>query len=197
MVTQPALLVNALIVVGEGFWVLSAAFQLRRLVTTRNTRGLSAPSQTLNAAGNIAWCTYFGLHHLWYPFVTNILVIILTITILGFTLSNRKQFVKGLLTIAFVGPITSYALFHFPSQSGWFGMIFNWVAATPQLTRIVRKKKVSGLSQRGLYFAIGAMCFTLSYAVIIHSLPLITGCSIGLVYAFIIMTYYYRYRRHG
>ena len=197
MITHPALIVNALIVIGEGFWVFSAAYQLKRLIATRNTRGLSAPSQTLNAAGNIAWCTYFALNHLWYPFVTNIFVITLTIFILGYTLSNRKQFYKGLATIIIVGPLTSYALLHFPAQSGWFGMLYNWIAATPQLIRIVRRKKVSGLSERGLYFALGAMLFTLSYALIINSRPLIAGCAIGLVYSYIVFTYYYRYRRHG
>lgn len=197
MVVQPSPIVNVLIVVGEGFWVFSAAAQLRRLIATRNTKGLSAVSQTLNAAGNIAWCTYFALQHLWFPFVTNIMVISLTIAILGFTLSNRRQFAKGLITIIIVGPLTSYGLIHFPSESGWFGMAYNWMASTPQLIRIVRRKKVSGLSQRSLFFATGAMLFVLSYALIIHSLPLMTGCLIGLTYEGIIFRYYYRYRRHG
>jgi uncharacterized protein with PQ loop repeat len=197
MLVYPSPAVNILIVIGEGFWVLSAAAQLRRLVTTRNTRGLSAPSQTLNAAGNIAWCTYFALNHLWYPFVTNIMVITLTICILGYTLSNRKQFLRGLTTIVIVGPLTSYALLRFPAQSGWFGMAYNWIASTPQLARIVRRRKVSGLSERALYCAVGAMLFTLSYALIIHSRPLEVGCGIGLLYAYITLTYYYRYRRHG
>lgn len=197
MLTHPSLAVNLLIIVGEGFWVLSAAAQLRRLVRTRNTRGLSAPSQTLNAAGNIAWCTYFALNHLWYPFVTNVMVISLTIVILGYTLSNRKQFFRGLTTIVIVGPLTSYGLLHFPAEAGWFGMAYNWMASTPQLVRIVGRKKVSGLSQRSLFFATGAMLFVLSYALIIHSLPLITGCLIGLTYEGIIFRYYYRYRKHG
>jgi uncharacterized protein with PQ loop repeat len=197
MIVQPTLIENALIVVGEGAWVLSAAAQLRRLVKTHNTRGLSAPSQTLNAAGNIGWCTYFALNHLWFPFVTNIMVITLTIAILGFTLANRKQFVRGLLTIAIVGPLTSFVLFHFPAQSGWLGMSYNWLAATPQLVRIVRKRKVSGLSERGLYFAVGAMLFTLTYALLIHSSPLVVGCVQGLVYAAVIIIFYYRHREHG
>jgi uncharacterized protein with PQ loop repeat len=197
MIVQPTLIENALIVIGESAWVLSAAAQLRRLVKTRNTRGLSAPSQTLNAAGNIGWCTYFALNHLWFPFVTNIVVVTLTIAILGFTLANRKQFVRGLLTIAIVGPLTSFALFHFPAQSGWLGMSYNWLAATPQLIRIVRKRKVSGLSERGLYFAVGAMLFTLTYALLIHSSPLVVGCVQGLIYCSVIITFYYRHRKHG
>jgi hypothetical protein len=146
MIVQPTLIENALIVIGESAWVLSAAAQLRRLVKTRNTRGLSAPSQTLNAAGNIGWCTYFALNHLWFPFVTNIVVVTLTIAILGFTLANRKQFVRGLLTIAIVGPLTSFVLFHFPAQSGWLGMSYNWLAATPQLNSDRAQKK----SQRAI-----------------------------------------------
>jgi len=197
MIVQPTLIENVLIVIGEGAWVLSAAAQLRRVARTRNTKGLSAASQTLNAAGNIAWCTYFAMNHLWYPFVTNLMVITLTIAILGFTLSNHKQFVRGLITIALVGPLTSYALLRFPAQSGWFGMLYNWLAATPQLTRIVSRKKVSGISERGLYFAVGAMLFTLTYGLLIHSAPLVVGCTQGLVYVSVILAYYYRYRQHG
>jgi uncharacterized protein with PQ loop repeat len=196
MIVQPTLLENVLIVIGEGSWVLSAAAQLRRLVKTRNVKGLSAPSQTLNAAGNIGWCTYFALNHLWFPFVTNIMVVTLTVLILGFTLSNRKQFVRGLAAIAIVGPLTSYLLIRFPGAGGWIGMSYNWLAGTPQVGRIIRRKKVSGLSERALYFAVGAMLFTISYGLLIHSWPLIVGCTQGLIYAAVMLTYYYRYRKH-
>jgi uncharacterized protein with PQ loop repeat len=196
MLVHPSLLVNFLIVVGESFWVFSDAAQLYRLVSTRNTRGLSAPSQTLNAAGNIAWCTYFALNHLWFPFFTNIIVITLTILILGYTLSNRKQFIRGLLTIIIVGPVTSFGLIHYTHQSGWFGMGYNWLAATPQLVRIVRHRKVSGLSESGLYFAISAMLLVLSYGLIIRSMPLVAGCIQGLVYSVIILKHYYHYRKY-
>ena len=197
MVTQPGLAASALIVVGEGFWVLSGAAQLRRLIRTRNTRGLSAVSVALNAAGNLGWCTYFALNHLWYPFVTNIFVFIISLAILGYVLSNRKQFFRGIITIVIVGPITSYVLFHSPSLSGWLGMLYNWIASTPQLLKIIRKKKVSGISEKSLFFATGAMILTLSYALIIHSPPLVSGCLIGLFYMSITMKYYYRHRKHG
>lgn len=194
MIVQPTLGENILIVIGEGAWVFSAAAQLRRLIKTRNTKGLSAPSQTLNAAGNVGWCTYFALNHLWFPFVTNIMIFALAIALLGFTLADKKQFTRGLLTIAIIGPLTSYVLISFPGTGGWLGMLYNWTAATPQLARIIRRKKVSGLSERGLYFAVTAMLFTLTYALLIRSWPLITGCTQGLVYAAVMMTYYYRHR---
>src|SRR5579884_3735336 len=195
MVVQPTLLENLLIIVGESFWVFSAAAQLRRLGKTHNTRGLSAPSQTLNAAGNIGWCTYFAIHHLWFPFVTNIIVISLTIAILGFTLSNRRQFVRGLVTIAIVGPLTSYLLIAFPADSGWLGMAYNWLAGTPQLIRIVSRKKVSGLSEKSMYFAMGAMILVFIYAKLIHSVPLIAESVQGLTYMLITLKYYYGYRQ--
>lgn len=194
MIIQPTLAENILIVIGEGAWVLSAAAQLRRLVKTRNTKGLSAPSQTLNAAGNIGWCTYFGLNHLWFPFVTNIMIFVLAVAILGFTLSNRRQFARGLMTIAVVGPVTSAVLLSFPASGGWVGMLYNWIAATPQLIKILRHKKVSGLSERALYFATGAMLFTLTYGLLIHSAPLIAGCTQGLIYMYVTIVYYYRHR---
>ncbi|OGL30445.1 hypothetical protein A3F37_01040 [Candidatus Saccharibacteria bacterium RIFCSPHIGHO2_12_FULL_41_12] len=196
VIYHPSLAGNVLIVIGEGFWVLSATSQLRRLVKTHNTRGLSAPSQTLNAAGNVAWCAYFALQHLWYPFVTNVIVLALTMSILGFTLSNKKQFAKGIIAIAVVGPLTSYMLLRHPASSGWVGMIFNWIAATPWLMKVITKKKVSGISEKGLMFALGAMLCTLAYGILIHSWPLIAGCIQGLIYTAIIMQFYYRYRHH-
>lgn len=43
----------------------------------------------------------------------------------------------------------------------------------------------------------GAMLFVLSYGLLIHSLPLVTGCIQGLIYAAVIIGHYYRYRKHG
>ncbi len=188
---------NVLIVLGESFWVFSTAAQLRRLVKTRNTHGLSAPSQTLYAAGNVAWVTYFAIQHLWYPFVTNIIIMFLAIALIGFTLSDRKQFSKGLAAIVIIGPITSYILITHPGSGGWVGMAYNWIAGTPWLFRVIRRKKVSGISEKSMFFALGAMACVLAYGLIIHSLPLITGSLQGFAYELIVLRYYYRHRSHG
>lgn len=197
MINHPSLLVNVLIVVGEGFWVFSIGAQLVKLYRTRNTRGLSAVSQTLNGAGNVAWATYFAVNHLWYPFVTNAMMLMMVTATLGYTLSNRKQFTKGLAAIAVVGPLTSYMLIMNPASGGWIGMAYNWIAGTPWLLRIVRRKKVSGISERGMYFAFGAMICVLSYGLIINSHPLIVGCIQGMVYEYIVLRFYYQHRHHG
>jgi uncharacterized protein with PQ loop repeat len=197
MLVHPSLAVNILVVVGESFWVFSISAQLLRLIKTRNTRGLSAPSQALNSAGNIAWATYFFINHLWFPFATNVLLFFLGTVALGYILSNRKQFVKGLVTIAIVGPLTSYLLVAHPSWGGWVGMGYNWIAGTPWLYRIVKHKKVSGLSDKGLFFALGAMSCVLAYGLIIQSLPLIVGSIQGFAYELTVLRFYYRYRRHG
>ena len=197
MINHPSLLVNVLIVVGEGFWVFSTATQLIQLYRTRNTRGLSPPSQTLYAAGSVAWATYFAVNHLWYPFVTNIIIIFLGTAVLGYTLSNRKKFGQGLTAIAVVGPVTSYLLIAHPGAGGWLCMSYNWIAGTPWLFRVIRRKKVSGISENSMYFALGAMICVLSYGLIIHSWPLITGCIQGLIYESIMLKFYYRHRRHG
>lgn len=197
MVVTPTPVENLLIVIGEGAWVLSAAAQLRQLMRTRNTRGLHAVTQTLNTAGNVGWCTYFALNHLWYPFVTNVMVLGLGVGIIGFILVDRKQFARGLLAIAVIGPITGYALVRNPALGGWVGMAYNWLAGTPQLVRITRRKKVSGLSERSLFFATSAMLCVLAYGLLIHALPLIAGSIQGLTYMTITMRYYYRYRRYN
>ena len=197
MINHPSLLVNVLIVIGEGFWVFSAAAQLGRVYRTRNTRGLSPPSQTLNAAGSVAWATYFALNHLWYPVVTNIIMIFLGTATLGYTLSNRKKFAQGLISIAIVGPVTSYLLIVHPGAGGWIGMAYNWIAGTPWLIKVVRGKKVSGISERSILFALGAMSCVLAYGIIIRSWPLIVGCIQGFAYELTVLKYYYRHRSHG
>lgn len=195
MVTQPSLLVNVLIVVGESSWIFGAEAQLRKLKRTHNARGLSALTQTLNTAGNIGWCTYFALNHLWFPFFTNIIFFILGVAILGYILLDREKFIKGLLAILIIGPITSYVLLRAPSDSGWLGVMYNWIAATPWLIKIIYTKKVSGISEKSLYYGICAMSCTLAYGLIIHSQPLVVGCLRGFIYTAVIMLYYYRYRR--
>lgn len=197
MVAHPSLLVNVLIVVGESAWVIGDAVQLRKLVKTHNARGLSAISQTLNTAGTIGWCTYFALNHLWFPFFTNIVFFMVGVSILGYILLDKEKFLKGLLAILIIGPITSYTLLQMPDSSGWLGVIYNSIAATPWLIKVIGAKKVSGIAEKTFYFDIGAMICTLTYGAIIHSEPLIVGCLRGLVYTAIVMRYYYKYRSTG
>ena len=196
MIVHPSLAVNILVVVGESFWVFSISAQLLKLYRTRNTHGLSAPSQTLNAAGNVAWATYFAINHLWFPFTTNVIMLFLSATTLAYILSDRKQFGKGLAAILTIGPLTSYILITHPDAGGWIGMAYNWIAGTPWLYRVVKRKKVTGLSEHGIYFALGAMSCVLVYGIIIHSLPLIAGCLQGFIYELTVLRFYYRYRRH-
>jgi uncharacterized protein with PQ loop repeat len=197
MVVQPTLVENFLVVIGESAWVFSAGAQLIRLNRTRDPRGLSAVTQTLNAAGNIGWCTYFAMNHLWFPFVTNILLLLLTVGILNFTLHNRRQFFRGVVAILIIGPLTGIVLSKFPLASGWMAVAYNWIASVPWMVRVIRTKKTSGISAYSLYWSIVAMSFTLTYALLIHSVPLITTCIEGLLYQAVIMRYYYRYRKRS
>jgi uncharacterized protein with PQ loop repeat len=116
--------------------------------------------------------------------------------ILGYILLDKEKFLEGLLAILIIGPLTSYVLIHLPYDSGWLGMTYNWIAGTPWLIKVLRTKKVSGLSEKAFYFDIGAMTCTLTYGAIIHSEPLVVGCLQGLAYNAIVMRYYYHYRHH-
>src|SRR5579884_244626 len=187
---------NILILLGESFWVFSIYAQLRKLLKTRNKLGLSAVTQTLNAAGNVAWATYFANRHLWLPFTTNIVMFFLTVVILGYILTNRKQFTKGLLTIAIVGPLTSYLIIKLPHTSGWLGVAYNSLSTLPWFRHLVVTKKSSGISHHTSIFTYGAISCTLSYAILIISFPLITGCLLGFVYTTAIAGYYRNYRHN-
>lgn len=162
---------------------------------TRDVRGLSAVTITLNAAANVAWMVYFTSRELWFPVVTNGLIFVVCVTTLAYVLSNRRQFAKGVTTIATVGPATGWALLSFPALGGWIGMSYNWAASTPWLIRVVTKRKVSGISAHSLWLAWGAMISVFTYALLIHAPPLIVGCVQGMIYQVIITRYYYRYRR--
>lgn len=193
MITQ-TVIENSLIIAGESFWLFSAASQLVRIAKTRNRLGLSAPSQALNAAGNVAWIIYFLSQDLIVPVITNASMLVLTLMVLAYTLSNKKQFLKGLMAIAIIAPITSYLLITHPGISGWIGVAYNAIASTPWLFRVIRTKKTSGISERSLYFTIGAILCTFTYGLLIGSAPLLTGCTFLLGSTLVIMTYYYRYR---
>ena len=193
MITK-TIIENILIIAGESFWILAVLSQLLRLIKTGDRKGLSAPSQTLNAAGSIAWIAYFTSIHLFVPATTNFINGVITVMTLGYTLKDKRQFTKGLLAIATIGPLTSYLLIAYPSQSGWVGVIYNAIASTPWVVHVVRTKKTSGISERGFFFALGAMLCTLVYGVLVDSIPLITGCILGMTSSAIVMTYYYRYR---
>jgi|GEM_PF-1193639 len=188
---------NSLIIAAEAFWIFSSWSQLRRLVKTRNRKGLSAPNQTLNAAGNIAWIAYFASQALPVPVLTNLITFTLTVATLAYTLGNRKQFLRGIVAIALVAPLTSYVLIAYSSVSGWVGVIYNLIASLPWVIHVVTSKKTSGISEKSLLFAYSAMLATLTYALLIGSLPLQVGTCIGLLNMTIVTTYYYRYRHEA
>jgi uncharacterized protein with PQ loop repeat len=185
---------NIFLIIGESFWFISGFTQLKHLIKTRDTHGLSAVSTTLNSAAGIAWIVYFIHIQLWFPVLTNIAVCSIGITTLGYILSNRRLFSKGLLAIAIIAPITSYALVTYPAAAGWLAMVYNWIANTPQLYRVVSRRKVTGLSERALFATWVAMTCVLIYGSMIQSMPLVVGSLIGMTYEAIIMRYYYRYR---
>jgi uncharacterized protein with PQ loop repeat len=191
---EKVIIENALIISGELFFVFSSYSQLRKLIKTRNPRGLFAPNVALNASGNIAWIMYFISQGLWVPIITNIIMLILTVIILGLLLSKKNQFTKGLLSIAIFGPLTATIIIGFPDFSGWTGMIYNTIAATPWLINIVTTKRVSGLSERSLFLSTGAMLCVLTYGIMTNTFPLIAGCVQGLSYMVIVTYHYYSYR---
>lgn len=196
MIVHPNLAENIIIVVGEGLWVLSALAQLRRLMRTRNVKGLSALSQTLNTAGSVAWATYFAGTHLWYPFVTNVVLVAIGLALMGYIISDRRQFAKGIFSVAIVGPLTSYVLVRYPASGGWLAVAYNWMAATPWLHKVVTKRKVSGISEKGLLMAVVAQLCSLVYGALVHSLPLVVGSIQGLTYMAIILYFYYQHRHN-
>jgi len=190
------LIENTLLIIGESFWLFSAVVQLHHAMSKKTTRGLSAITTTLNAAGNVGWMTYFTLRQLWLPVGTNLAMFIVSVALLSFILShNRRQFHRGLLTIMLVGPLTTYLLWRFPNASGWMGMLYNFIAGTPYLIKVIKTKRLSGVSGRALIFAWGAMTTILLYAILVDAPPLIVGCTQAIIYQTIITKYYLRYRR--
>jgi uncharacterized protein with PQ loop repeat len=185
---------NVLIIAGEGFFILSNFSQLRKLIITRDVRGLSAPNQTLNGAGNIAWMTYFGLRSLWTPVFTNLINLILTALTLRYILGNKKNLIKGLAAILIIGPLTGFLLIIFPKVSGWVGVTYNAIAGLPWLIRVITTKKASGISEKSLFFTIGAIFCTFIYALLTNSGPQQVGCIVSIISIAIVMIYYYRYR---
>jgi uncharacterized protein with PQ loop repeat len=120
---------------------------------------------------------------------------VMTLMILAYTLGNRQQFKRGLLAIATIGPLTSLILICLPSYSGWFGVGYNLVAMTPWFVHVIRTKKTSGISGKSILFSFGAISCTLTYAILIGSPQLVTGCAIGLITNSTVLYYYLRYRK--
>lgn len=149
---------------------------------------------TLNTTANAAWMVYFASNHLWVGFLSNTLMFFMTGTIVSILLSSKKQRYAGILSIVTLGPLTSWLIIVYPDYAGWIGVVYNVIAATPWIVHVVRTKKTSGISERALFMALGAMVSTLSYGALIKSGPLIVGCLIGITFELIIMRYYYRYR---
>lgn len=184
----------ALIIASEAFWVSSASAQLVRVIKTRDVHGLSAVTITLYAAGNVAWMTYFATLHLWLAFAGDMLILLVTVILLGYILRDRQLFYRGVASIAVIGPTAGLALIMFPASSGWIGVSLNVVAEIPQMYRIIRYKKVSGISVHSQLYAVGAIICTLAYGLMVHATPLVVGCAQGIVFISITLLYRYLYR---
>lgn len=194
MITK-TIIENTFLIIGESFWFFAGFTQLKHVIKTRNTKGLSAPSVTLNAAGNIAWIVYFIGLGLWFPVFTNLLVLSVTLPLIGYILADRRKFFGALASIASIGPITSYFLIYFSNISGWLAMSYNWMAGTPQLIKVINHKKIPGFSEHSILFVIGATTSVVIYGSLIGAKPLIVGGIQGIIYELIIAYYYYSYRR--
>lgn len=188
-----AILENVLILVGESFWIFSGIVQIMKLVRTRDPSGLSPTTNVLQAAANVAWITYFLSIQLWYPFATNFVLFTINAVILYFVLTDKKLFKRALLAIAIISPITSLILIQFPSLSGWLGVVYGVIASTPWLVHVLRTKKLRGISIKSLWLSQIALGCTLTYALLIGSLPLMTGCTLGLLNTWIITYRRYKY----
>ena len=188
---------NILIIFAEAFWIISSFAQLKKLIKTRNTKGLYAPTVVLNGAGNIAWVSYFAIQQLWVPFSTNIVSFGLTAITLAYLLTNKKHFVKAIISIAIIGPLTAILIIRYPDFSGWTAMIFNTVASTPWLIHVIKTKRTSGISEGSLYFVLSAIVCTYIYAIMTSAVPLIAGCIQNFSYLMVITWYYYKYRKRN
>jgi hypothetical protein len=69
-------------------------------------------------------------------------MLVITSLILGFTLANKIQFIKGLVAIAIVGPLTGILILSFPHISGWIGVGYNFIAMMPWIIHILKTKKL-------------------------------------------------------
>lgn len=175
-------------------WFFAGLSQLKHVLKTKQLKGLSAPSITLNIAGNIAWIIYFISIKMWFPVFTNICVLAVCLPLVALLLGNRRKFAQALASIATISPLTSYALINFPSISGWLAMSYNWTASTPQLIKVTRHKHIPGFSEHSIWYVFTATSCVLVYGALIGAKPLIVGAVQGLVYQFVVARYYYRYR---
>lgn len=119
---------------------------------------------------------------------------VLTAATLFYTLGNRRQFARGLVTITIIGPLTSFLLVKYSFLSGWVGVVYNFVASLPWLFHVMQTKRASGISEKSLMFIYGAQACTFIYALLIGSVPLIVGVASGFSVTSLIVRYYYRYR---
>lgn len=194
MITK-TIIENIFLLIGESFWFFAGASQLKHVIKTKNTRGLSAPSVTLNSAGNIAWIVYFINLKLWFPVFTNLLVLSVTVPLIGFILADKRKFYSALGSIGAIAPSTSWILINFSNISGWLAMSYNWIAGTPQLLKVINHKKITGFSEHAILFVLGATSSVVIYGTLIGAKPVIAGGIQGLIYELVVTYYFYSYRR--
>ncbi len=179
--------VVALAVFSEGAGVIATAIQVYKTARTKNKRGISVWKNALIGSSILGWLVYGVSQTIWPVVVSNTLMLPLMTYFLYLLAHSKKR--KQLIAIMFVcGALLGMVLlFLSKSAAGWVSLAYMTLAMTPQIVKVIRDKRIDGLSRRAekLWFFVNIATFL--YAFELRAYPLIIAGIVGTSYSIVVL----------
>lgn len=184
--------VVALAIFSEGAGVIATVIQVAKTARTKNKRGISVWKNALVGSSIIGWLMYGLSQQIWPVVVSNTIMLPLMTYFLYLLAHSKKR--RQLVTIMFVcGAILGVVLlFLSRSAAGWVSLIFMTLAMLPQMAKVLREKRIDGLSRKAEMLWLAVNIATFLYALDIKAYPLVLAGIVGTSYSIVVLTMLHR-----
>jgi uncharacterized protein with PQ loop repeat len=179
--------VLVLAVFSEGTGVVATATQVFKTARTKNKYGISVWKNALVGSACVGWLFYGVSERIWPVVVANALLLVLLSYFLYLLAQTNKR--KQLLFVMFAcGTVLGLVLLFLSRQAaGWVSFIYFVLALLPQLIKVVKEKRIDGLSFKAEAVWLASSVTTFLYALELRAYPLIMSGVVGVVYSMVVL----------
>lgn len=189
--------VVALAIFSEGAGVIATSIQVLKTARTKNKRGISVWKNALIGSSIIGWLVYGMSQRIWPIVVSNTIMLPLMTYFLYLLAHSKKR--KQLITIMFVCGVIlgSVLLLLSRPAAGWVSLLYMTLAMTPQIVKVIREKRIDGLSRRAEKLWLFVNIATFLYAFELRAYPLIIAGTVGTLYSIVVLyMLHHKHPRH-
>lgn len=180
-----------LAIYAESTGVIATASQVAKTIRTKNKRGISVWKNALVGSSTIGWLFYGVSQKIWPVIIANAIMLPLLMYFLYLIARSRKR--KQLFLVMFISGLLlgTVLLYLSRTAAGWLSSGYLALALLPQAIKVVKEKRIDGLSYKAESVWLLSSLATFIYAVELRAYPLVTAGIIGIAYSCIVLCMLY------